>query len=435
MKMNLRHIQLILKREYLQRIKSPGFIIGTILGVVGIVALGFLPTLLGLLDQQSTLKVEVVDPRDLIYRYLPENTGPVPTVAPGNGLPQSTLPLSSGIKFSKADTTDLAVLSERVRKEEIDAYVTVEGSRAADVSFVYHGKDRPGATASARLLALLGGAATQAKLEESGITQEQAASLFATPAFKVEPIVEGSLKDEEAYFQSAALVYILLVLLYTTMLMYGVQVAMGVVEEKSSRVMEMLITAVRPIELMIGKVLGVGLVGLTQYALWVGMGGLLLVASGALGRASAGAGFDVATVPATTLIFFLVFFVLGYLLYAAIYAALGSLVHRTEDINGITTPVTIIMVATYLLSIWALGNPESDLVKWLSFVPFLTPMLMFIRVALSDPEWWELALSVVLLAGTSFLLAWLAAKIYRIGVLLYGKRPSFREIGRLLRAA
>ncbi|HYP40542.1 MAG TPA: ABC transporter permease [Chloroflexia bacterium] len=434
--MNLRHIQLILKREYLQRIKSPGFIIGTILGVVGIVALGFLPTLLGLLDQQSTLKVAVVDPRNLVYHYLPENTALEPTVVPGNGLPQSTLPLSSGITFSKADTADQTVLSERVRKEEIDAYVTVEGTRAADVSFVYHGKDRPGATASARLLALLGGAATQAKLEESGITQEQAASLFSTPAFKIEPIVEGSLKDEEAYFQSAALVYILLVLLYTTMLMYGVQVAMGVVEEKSSRVMEMLITAVRPIELMTGKVLGVGLVGLTQYALWVGMGGLLLVASGALGRAaSTGAGFDVATVPATTLIFFLVFFVLGYLLYAAIYAALGSLVHRTEDINGITTPVTIIMVATYLLSIWALGNPEADLVKWLSFVPFLTPMLMFIRVALSDPAWWELALSVALLAGTSFLLAWLAAKIYRIGVLLYGKRPSFREIGRLLRAA
>jgi ABC-2 type transport system permease protein len=433
---NLRHIQLILKREYLQRIKSPGFIIGTILGVVGIVALGFLPALLGLLDQQSTLKVAVVDPRNLIYRYLPENTGPEPTVVPGNGLPQSTLPLSSGIKFSKADTADQAVLSERVRKEEIDAYVTVEGSRAADVAFVYHGKDRPSATASARLLALLGAAATQARLEERGITQEQAVSLFSTPAFKIEPIVEGSLKDEEAYFQSAALVYILLVLLYTTMLMYGVQVAMGVVEEKSSRVMEMLITAVRPIELMIGKVLGVGLVGLTQYALWVGMGGLLLVASGALGRAaSTGTGFDVATVPATTLIFFLVFFVLGYLLYAAIYAALGSLVHRTEDINGITTPVTIIMVATYLLSIWALGNPESDLVMWLSFVPFLTPMLMFIRVALSDPAWWELALSVALLAGTSFLLAWLAAKIYRVGVLLYGKRPSFREIGRLLRSA
>jgi len=135
-----------------------------------------------------------------------------------------------------------------------------------------------------------------------------------------------------------------------------------------------------------------------------------------------------------TRLFFLVFFVLGYLLFASIYAALGSLVNRSEEVNSITTPVTIIMVGTYLLSIYSLGNADSELVRWLSFVPFFTPMLMFIRVALSNPAWWELLISVVLLALSSLFFAWVAAKIYRIGVLLYGKRPSFREVGRLLRS-
>lgn len=434
--MNLRHIKLILKREYVQRIKSPGFIIGTILGVLSIAALSFLPALLSLLDQQGTLDVAVVDPRGLVYRYLPQDGGePTPTPIATSPLSQAPQPLSSGVNFINVGTTSPADLSTQVKAETIDAYLIVQGERASDVSFTYHGKERPSSVVSARLLGLLSAAASQARFAESGISAEQASALFAQPDFKIEPIVDGSIRDEETYAQSAALAYVLLIFLYGTMLMYGIQVAMGVVEEKSSRVMEVLITAVQPFELMIGKVLGVGLVGLTQYSAWVGLGLITILVSGALSGGSSGQGIDVAAVPATTLYFFLIFFVLGYLLFASIYAALGSLVNRTEDVNSITTPVTIIMVGTYLLSIYSLGNADADLVRWLSFVPFFTPMLMFIRVALSNPAWWELLISVVLLALSSLFFAWVAAKIYRVGVLLYGKRPSFREVGRLLRSS
>ena len=433
--MNLRHIRLILKREYVQRIKSPGFIIGTILGVLSIAALSFLPALLSLLDEQGTLDVAVVDPNGLVYRYLPQESGePTPTPIATSPLSQAPQPLSSGVNFSNAGTTSPADLSAQVKDDTIDAYLIVHGERASDVSFSYHGKERPGTTTSAQLLALLSAAATQARFAESGISADQASALFAQADFKIEPIVDGSIRDEESYAQSAALAYVLLIFLYGTMLIYGIQVAMGVVEEKSSRVMELLITAVQPLELMIGKVLGVGLVGLTQYGTWVGLGLVTLLISGTLGG-SPGQNIDVAAVPATTLFFFLLFFVLGYLLFASIYAALGSLVNRTEDVNSVTTPVTIIMVGTYLLSIYSLGNADSDLVRWLSFVPFFTPMLMFIRVALSNPAWWELLISVVLLALSSLFFAWIAAKIYRVGVLLYGKRPSFREVGRLLRSS
>jgi len=434
--MNLRHIKLILKREYVQRIKSPGFIIGTILGVLSIAALSFLPALLSLLDQQGTLDVAVVDPRGLVYRYLPQDGGePTPTPIATSPLSQAPQPLSSGVNFINAGTTSPADLSAQVKAETIDAYLIVQGERASDVSFTYHGKERPSSVVSARLLGLLSAAASQARFAESGISAEQASALFAQPGFKIEPIVDGSIRDEETYAQSAALAYVLLIFLYGTMLMYGIQVAMGVVEEKSSRVMEVLITAVQPLDLMIGKVLGVGLVGLTQYGTWVGLGLVTILVSGALGGGSLGQSVDVAAVPPATLFFFLIFFVLGYLLFASIYAALGSLVNRTEDVNSVTTPVTIIMVGTYLLSIYSLGNADADLVRWLSFVPFFTPMLMFIRVALSNPAWWELLISVVLLALSSLFFAWVAAKIYRVGVLLYGKRPSFREVGRLLRSS
>ena len=428
--MNLHHIALIIKREYLERLRSPGFIIGTILGVLGIAGLSFAPTLLQAISQETTLKVAIVDPRNLVFPYLPKETGE--SSAPTD---QSGASLTARMQLNKADTDDTKVLSDRIRDGKLGAYVVVSGTKASNIGFELHTKDRPATVTSSRLLLLLSAAATQAKIRETGITPVQAQALFSTPQMKIQPIVGGTLKDEKAVFQSQFLVYALLLLLYGTTVMYGVAVAMGVVYEKSTRVMEVLITSVRPIELMLGKIFGIGLAGLTQYALWVSMGFGGLALSSKLGKGGTGSQLELASVPPTTLIAFLVFFVLGYLIYAALYAALGSLVNKTEDVNSVTTPITLVVVAAYLLSLLALGNPDAVYVKWLAFVPLLSPMLMFIRVALSNPEWWEPVLAVVLLIATILLFAWLAAKIYRIGVLLYGKRPSFREIGRLLRTA
>ncbi len=443
--MNLRHTIIIFKREYTQRIRRPGFIIGTALGLIAIVALSFLPALFNLLDQQNVTKIAIIDPHNLIYSYLPSNADATiaPAVAGQGGAPIST---SAGIKFSKADTSDPTALAKRVNSGALTAYVTVEGNTPTDVRFVYHSKDRPSPSSLGRLLGLLGGAATQARLSSRGITPDQAQQIFTPPGLNVVPIELGTLKDEKSYAQSALVVYGLLVLLYGTLIMYGVQVANGVVEEKSTRVMEVLINAVRPIELLMGKVLGIGLVAVTQYATWVGAGALVLLArtvlNGASGVASgvgsglgSGSEINIEAVPATTLIFFPIFFVLGYILFAAMYAGLGSLVSKAEDVNSITTPLVLVMVANYLTAIWALGSPDADPVKWLSFLPIFTPMLMFIRVALSNPAPWEVILSIILLAATSFLFTWIAAKIYRIGVLLYGKRPSIREVTRLLRVS
>ncbi len=432
--MNFRHIKLIMKREYLQRLRNPAFILGTLLGSIGIIALAFLPLLINLLEQQSTLKVAVVDPHNLVYPYLPEEPQVRPTPAPGD-LTAGTVSLSAGLRFLRAGTDDPSVLSKQVQEGMVNAYLVISGTQPSNVQLIYHSKDRPTPTTSARLLAALSAAVAQARLKTSDISPDQlqaVQAIFSPPPFQVEPLVQGTLKDERAYVQSAAVVYMLLVLLYATILMYGMQVATGVVEEKSSRVMELLITAVRPIELMIGKVLGVALSGLTQYMIWVSIGLLLLVVNALLGGAQSTAGVKIEYVPAETLIFFLVFFLLGFLLYAFVYAGVGSLVSRSEDVSGVATPLTLITLSTYILSIWALGSPDAPLVRWLSFVPFFTPMLMFIRVALGSPTWWEPVLAVLLLLGTGLLFAWVGAKIYRVGVLLYGKRPSLREVVRLL---
>ncbi len=432
--MNFRNLLLILKREYLQRVRSPGFIIGTVVGILGLAALAFVPALIGLLDQSSIAKVAVVDQNDLVFPTLELLSKPTPTPVPGSTpAPQTGLSVGSPIRFSKATTTDPTALDAQVTNGDISAYLIVEGDKASTTTFTYHAKDRPGNLTSSQLSAYLNVALTQAKLKEFGVSAQQAQSLYSPPELKVVPVGGGVLKDQNAQIQSAALVYVLLILLYVVILMYGLQVAMGVVEEKSSRVMELLITAIRPIELMAGKILGIGLAGLTQAGLWVASGLVVLLFRNVLGDAVGGIGIDVASVPLPTLLSFLLFFILGYVLYAAMYAALGSLVSKTEDVNSVTAPLTIINVAVYLVSIYALSDPEATFVKILSFVPFFTPMLMFIRVALGTTAIWEFVLGVVLVLAMSYLLTWFAAKIYRVGVLLYGKRPSVREIVRLMR--
>lgn len=432
--MNLRHIRLIMKREYMERLRSPGFIIGTVLGMLLFAGLSFLPQLLKVLDQQSSQKIAVVDPRNLVFPYIPKDTGTLPISTQAESSDQPQTPLDVKINFVRADSASEQTLSEEIRQGKINAYITVQGDRASSVSLTYHAKDRPSALVSARVLSLLNSALTESRIREAGLTSAQVEALFAPPDFKVAPVVGGSLTDERVLLQSQALVYFLLVLLYGSMVVYGVQVATGVVFEKSSRVMEVLITSVRPIELMLGKIVGIGLVGLTQTGLWVVVGFAAFFISG-VARGGSQLPVDVTSVPPATLIYFLVFFLLGYLAYAALYAALGSLVNKTEDVNSITMPVTLLLVANYFLSIASLGNPDAEYVKWLAFLPVLTPMLMFIRVALGSVGWWEPLLAVALLIATILFFAWLGAKIYRVGVLLYGKRPSFREIGRLLRTA
>lgn len=436
MRINIRHIMLIIKREYMERLRSPGFIIGTVVGVLAIIALSFLPMLFNLLDKQTTQKIAVVDTRNLIYPYIEaaQNATPIVT-SPSDASAQAASVTQASVIFMRADSADPQALSQQVTNGSVNGYIVVEGDKASNATFGLHMKDRPSDLLNARIQLALSSAATQARIKESGLTNAQIAALYAPVKVNVQPIVGGSLKDEKLVFQSQALVYFLLILLYGTMVMYGVQVATGVVFEKSSRVMEVLITSVKPLELMLGKVLGIGLLGLTQYAIWIAGGAGAYIFGMLTNNGKGGPSVDIASVPPSTLVYFLVFFMLGYLVYAAIYAALGSLVNKTEDVNSITTPLTLLLVATYLISLASLANPDADYVRWLSFVPFVSPMLMFMRVALGNYSWWEPTLAILLLLAATFFFAWVAAKIYRVGVLLYGKRPSFREIGRLIRAA
>jgi ABC-2 type transport system permease protein len=211
--------------------------------------------------------------------------------------------------------------------------------------------------------------------------------------------------------------------------MYGNMVAMGVIGEKSTRITEIMTAAVKPTEQMSGKLLGVGLLSLTQFGVWAVAGILTLVVDNLRG----GEGFDLLTIPPGTLLLFVLFFVLGFLLYASLFAGLGSLLSRVEDAGPLMAPFSMLLIAGFLLTIYAMGDPDSTVSTVGSFIPFFTPMVMFARLELGDPALWEVALGVSLLVGTTVLAVWAAARLYKSGVLMYGKGPSFAQAVKMLR--
>jgi ABC-2 type transport system permease protein len=205
----------------------------------------------------------------------------------------------------------------------------------------------------------------------------------------------------------------------------------SVIEEKTSRVFEVLLSSVKPMELLAGKILGVAAVGLTQYAVWILMA--LVAGGGMIGSLRTQMGEI--NVPASLLFYFVLFFVLGYLLYSTMFAALGAVVNSEQEAQQLQMTVMWFLIIPMLVAQLVIRAPNSTAAVVLSLIPFFTPMLMFLRINLITPPAWQVALSIALLLATNFAVLWLSARIYRVGILMYGKRPTLPELVRWVRAA
>jgi ABC-2 type transport system permease protein len=214
----------------------------------------------------------------------------------------------------------------------------------------------------------------------------------------------------------------------------------SVIEEKSSRVIESVIASVKPFHLMAGKILGVGALGLTQYSLWALVMGLLslygvkFTALFASDPATA-ANLTMPTVAPGILLFFILFFVLGYFLFSAIFAGLGAMVNSDQEAQQLVFPVIMLVIIPFLCTFYIIENPDTQMSVVLSLIPFFAPMTMFARIVVLTPPAWEIALCLALLVATIVGTIWLVGRIFRVGVLMYGKRPSLPEVIKWIRYA
>jgi ABC-2 type transport system permease protein len=419
----------VARREYLQRVRSRTFVVITaLLAVVGL-ALAGLPLVGQVLGggRAPTLGVYAADARL--------------TADPAQGLELALNGIGAadggdGSDFNVRSVDDREGAAEQVRSDELDGLLTIGRSADGELTFDYFSKE----SLTSRELLAVRSAATQLgiadRLARAGVDPSQAESIFAPVAFDLTPVDPNAQDPEENFGPRYFVALAMTILTFMAVLTYGQWVASSVAEEKSSRVMELLITAASPRQLLAGKVLGTGAAGLTQYAVVVAAALIGLLAQGMLGRLVLGQppsdpalqGVD----PAVLLIFG-VFFVGGFLLYSLLYAALGSTASRQEDVQQVVGPMVVIGMIGYFASIAGLNAPDADWVRLLSLVPFFTPYLLPARLLLSSVEPWEVVLAAALMAFALALALWAAARIYSAGVLLYGQRVSLRNVLRAVR--
>jgi ABC-2 type transport system permease protein len=266
--------------------------------------------------------------------------------------------------------------------------------------------------------------------ESLGVDQSQVMEIFTPVSMKTVALDVNS-KTEEELNQARGIVYVMLMLLYFAVLMYGTLIATDVATEKSSRVMEVLVSSVSPVIHMFAKIVGIALLGLTQVAIFIVVGFIMLQSKqDEIGGMMESLGLQ--NISVSILLYGILFFILGYFLYATLAAMLGSLVSRVEEVNQMIIPMTFLIVIAFLLAMFGMGAPEATIIKVTSYIPFFSPMLMFIRVGLLDTAIWEVLLSVGILIVTIIVFAVIGARVYKGGVLLYGKSSSLKDIKKAL---
>jgi ABC-2 type transport system permease protein len=254
--------------------------------------------------------------------------------------------------------------------------------------------------------------------------------------------VDGSVKESST--ELASIIGMLFtILIYMFILMYGNMVMQAVLEEKKSRVVEVMVSSVKPVNLLVGKIIGIGLVGLTQLAVWIVMSTFLMAGVSlfisspdqAVAMSSGMGDFNIEGIMSTVMninwleviLYFVLFFIGGYVLYASIFAMFASAVDSEEDTTQFMTPVTLVIFFAFFAGFYSVSNPDGPLAFWTSLIPFTSPIVMMVRIPFGIP-FWEILLSLVLLYGTFIVISIFAAKIYRVGILMYGKKPSFKEM-------
>jgi ABC-2 type transport system permease protein len=414
-------LKAIIKREYLTRVRSKGFIIGTILSPLFMSSFILIPFLLGRSAGPEKYQIVALDQSGdaLLFESLTLALAPTKPGQPRYELSREEIGSQEKLEARRQ------ILSRRVADKQLDGYLILPHDALRQEEIKFYAKNATGFSNQARLEDAIKNAIQGRRIAQEGLDAERVRHL--TRGVELTVVNERGESERGRVLLALALV----MLIYFTVLIYGVTVMRGVMEEKQSRIIEVLLASVNPFDLMLGKVIGIGLVGLTQYVVWA-VSGLALSALSA-GAAVAVAGFDLPKVSVSLMIFFMVYYLLGYFLYAAFYAMIGAIVSNEDDGQQAQWPVSMTFAASLVASMLAMENPNGVAVTILSLIPFFGPSLMFLRIALGSAPAWQIAASIILLVVTIIAVTWVAAKIYRVGVLMYGKRPTLPELARWLK--
>ena len=412
----------IIKREYLTRVRSKGFVIGTILSPLLMMSFIIVPILVvgrgGTSDYKLVLLEQTGDASLMtrLDQLLMENNAKSDRYT----VRHEVVPVGESIESRRP------ALDEQVKSGEINAYLMLPNGVLEKESIILRARNVSDFANRGRIEHAVNSAVSERRFIQAGLNPEHIRTLNREVDLEVQN-PEGQSERGQTFI----LAYALLMILYITILIYGVTVMRGVIEEKQSRIVEVLLSSVKPFQLMLGKLVGIGLVGLTQYFTWAIF--IFVISTVAALPAFAMGAFKMPNIPASLIVYFVVYFVLGYFLYATLYAAVGAMVTSEEDAQQIQIPVTMFIVIPMIFSSAILRNPNSTFSIILSLIPFFAPVLMFMGFAFRSLRSGRSVSRSCSMIVTILGAVWLAAKIYRVGILMYGKRPNLPEIMKWLK--
>jgi ABC-2 type transport system permease protein len=424
----------VVRREFVTRVKTRAFLIGTFLGPVLMAALWTLPILLSKRDTGAK-RVAIVDASSgQLGARIEAALGSARRGEGDEAKPSYVVSRIDAAGRADAVRDSLLPLTKEGREKsaELDGILMVDDSVLQAGRIVYLGTNVGSPDAMRALRQAVVPAIQGERLEATGVSPVVVMQALAPVEMQSFKVSEGKLTTESGA-ASFLLAYIMSFVLYLALILYGVQTMTSVVEEKSSRIVEVLVSSLRPFDLLLGKVIGVGAVGLLQIGIWAGAATLIGSNAGRIaelfgGSASAAASLPIPTMSPGLLAVFLLFFVLGFLFYSALYAAVGSMCNQVQETNQASTPVTLLIAGGLVLMFALLNEPNGQLARTLSLVPPFAPFVTPVRHSLTPLPIGEVLLSMAAMIAGLLAVVWLAARIYRVGILSYGKKPSFGEL-------
>ncbi|HEV7515661.1 MAG TPA: ABC transporter permease [Thermoanaerobaculia bacterium] len=448
--MRLDSIRVVAKREYLQRIKGKAFWLATLVIPLFLVAVTVVPSLL-LSKAETRQRVVVVDATGQVAGELQSVLAKASAESAASaGLaasPKSVQPSRARRGDRGKASFDVTVeppgpdraaqrenLDRRVRAGQVDAWIGVDPAGLAGNRIEYHARNVSNFVTQEVLRDALSTAIRRVRLRQAGFDPERIGSLTQPVDLDTVKIGKEGSRAEEG-LAGFAFAYLLFMMLYMVIAIWGQQVMTGVLEEKGSRIVEVLVATVRPFDLLMGKLVGICCLGLTQITIWFATL-IALTAPGVVASlAFLPAGMHLPTVTFALAINFAIYFVLGFFVFATFYAAIGAAFNNVQEAQQVAAFVIFFLIAPLFIMFRIVNDPDSTLAVVSSLIPPFTPLLMTLRIALQPPPLWQILLSYVLTVTFIWGMIWLAARVYRTGILMYGKKPTLQEIWRWVRYA
>lgn len=446
----------VVKREYLTRVRTKMFIVFTVLGPLMVFLFTVVPALIATIKPNAT-RIAIVDRtggekmyervRDSLLTERDERDKRAAATASPNA---NTLPGSPGGQEARvppgAATGNFVIeraaldgrpfeqvsneLNERVRRDELDGYLVLPPDILQDGEVVYYGRNVGDDFTREQIRGRVSSAVRDQRMDEEKIPSELIDRINKPVNMKAINSESGKQESGGGFF----FVFIIGFLIYIMIIMYGQVILAAVVEEKETRIAEMLFSSVRSFPLLLGKLIGVSLVALTQFAIWaLAFGAFALYGVGLL--SARGVSISLPSVPPVFFLYFTLFFILGYFIYATLYALVGSVVTTTQEGGQLAMPILLLLIMGFYFTFPVIRSPNSGLAFWVSMFPFFSPITMIVRIVTQTPPLWQILLSLAIGFGTVVLLMGLSARIYRTGMLMYGKRATIPEILRWVRQA